>query len=60
MVVKDVAKEVIDRLPAEASFDDIIYALYVRASFEKGEREIREGKGIDHQEAMGRLSKWLK
>jgi hypothetical protein len=58
MPVKDIAKQVIDSLPDEATMDDIIHALYVKTKFERGEREIREGKGISHSEAKQRLQKW--
>ena len=60
MLVKDEAKRIIDSLPEEASYDDIMHALYVRAKFAKGEREIREGKGIPHQEAKKRIQRWVK
>ncbi|MBI5243556.1 MAG: hypothetical protein HY922_07710 [Elusimicrobia bacterium] len=60
MTVKDTAKQVIDALPDQASMDDIIHALYVGIKFEHGEREIREGKGISHEEAKQRLQKWVK
>ena len=60
MVSKDVAKEVIDGLPDEASMDDIIHALYVRAKFEHGEQQIREGRGLTHETARKRLQKWVK
>jgi hypothetical protein len=60
MEVKDIAKQVIDTLPDEATMDDIIHALYVRTKFEHGEHEIREGKGISHDEAKQRLQKWVK
>ena len=59
MVVKDIAKQVIDSLPDDASMDDIIHALYVTAKFERGEREVREGKGVAHEAAKQRLRKWL-
>ena len=58
MAVKEVAKQVIDALPDGASMDDIIDALYVRAKFDRGEREIREGKGVSREEAKKRLEKW--
>lgn len=60
MPVKDTAKHVIDGLPDEATMDDIIHALYVQTKFERGEREIREGKGISHEDAKQRLQKWVK
>lgn len=58
MVIKDIARQVIDNLPDEASMDDIIHALYIRTKFEHGESEIREGKGISHEEARQRLQRW--
>jgi len=60
MAVKDEAKQVIDALPDDASMDDIIHALYVRAKFEHAERQIREGRGIPHDAAKERLQKWLR
>ena len=60
MVAKDVAKSVIDSLPDQASMDDIIHALYVNAKFEHGEREIRQGQGVPHEQARQRLGKWVK
>ena len=60
MSSKEIAKQAIDALPDGASMDDIIHALYVLMKFERGEREIREGKGIPHEHAMQRLRKWTK
>lgn len=60
MAVKDVAHEVIEGLPDDVTLDDIIHALYVRAKFERGEREIRDGKGVPHEEARKKLQKWAK
>jgi predicted transcriptional regulator len=60
MAAKEAARLVIDAMPDDASMDDIIHALYVRAKFERGEREIREGRGVPHEAAKERLRKWLK
>jgi hypothetical protein len=51
MAVRDIAKQVIDALPDDASMDDIIHALYLRTKLERGLREVREGKGIPHEDA---------
>ena len=40
--------------------DDIMHALYMRAKFEQGEREISDGHGIAHDEAKQKLRKWVK
>ena len=60
MQIKEIAKQVIDNLPSESSMDDIIHALYIKTKFEHGEDEIRQGKGISHEEARLRLNKWQK
>jgi hypothetical protein len=60
MPTKEIAKRVIDTLSDEATMDDIIHALYVKTKFENGEREIREGKGIPHDEAKKRLQQWVR
>mgnify|MGYP001579686984 FL=1 len=60
MTVKDIAMDVINSLPVKATIDDIIHALYVHAKFQHGEREIRQKKGISHEDARKRLRKWVK
>jgi len=60
MATKDDAKQVIDTLPDEATMDDIIHALYVKAKFERGEQEIRDGKGVSHEQAKQRMKKWAR
>ena len=58
MTTKEMAREIIERMPAKASMDEIIHALYVRAKFDRGEKEIASGRGIPHEKAMKRLKKW--
>jgi hypothetical protein len=60
VVTKDTAKQLIDSLPDDASFDEIMHVLYVNAKSQHGEQEIREGKGVPHEEAKRRLKKWLR
>jgi hypothetical protein len=60
MAVKDIAKNLIDALPDDATMDDIMHALYVHEKFSHGEREIRDGKGISHEDAKQRLQKWVR
>jgi len=59
MSAKHEAKRIIDLLPENASFEDIMHALYVRAKFARGEREIRSGKGVPHREAKERMRRWI-
>ncbi|MFG0331208.1 MAG: hypothetical protein ACF8PN_15075 [Phycisphaerales bacterium] len=58
MTVKETAKQVIEALPEDASLDDIIHALYLKAKFDRGEDEIRRGAGVSDDEARKRLGKW--
>ena len=58
MTVKEMAKGVIKSLPQKVTMDDVIHALYVHTKFERGEREIRQKKGISHEEAKKRLRRW--
>lgn len=60
MLEKETAKQLIDKLPHDATMDDIIHALYVNLKFSRGEKEIREGKGTPQAEAKIKLGKWLK
>ena len=60
MTAKETARSVIDALPDDASMDDIIHALYVQAKFANGEQQIREGRGVPHEEAKRRLREWIK
>lgn len=60
MTVKDIARNVINSLPSQVTMDDVIHALYVHAKFQHGEQEIRQKKGIPHQDAKKRLRKWIK
>lgn len=60
MTVKNPARQVIDALPDKVTMDDVIHALYVTVKFADGEREIRDGKGVSHQEAKQWLKPWLR
>ena len=55
MTVKQMAKKVIDSLPDETNLDEIIHALYIKAKFDRGLRQIDEGKAIPHKEAKKRM-----
>jgi predicted transcriptional regulator len=58
ITTKERARKVIDSLPEDAGLDEIMHALYINAKFHKGEKEIREGKGVSHEEAKKRMKKW--
>lgn len=49
----------VQELPEDVTMEDILYKLYVRARIEEGIKELDEGKGISHEDAMERISEWL-
>jgi predicted transcriptional regulator len=53
--VKQQAKEVIDKLPEQASWDDVMYEIYVRAKVEVGLEDIKMGRVLEHDEVIRRL-----
>lgn len=55
-IVREEAKKIIDRLPEEASWDDIIYELYVRKKIDEGIKAAEEGKLLSHEEVKRRFS----
>ncbi len=59
MSIKGDAIRLIQELPDDTTFEDIMYKLYVRAKIEEGLHELDEGQGISHDEAMNRISRWL-
>jgi len=53
--VKEEARELIERLADEASWDDLMYEIYVRKKIAMGLKAAEEGKLIPHDEVRRRL-----
>jgi len=51
--------KILEKLPDDASYEDIQYHIYVRQKIEKGLRDIDEGRLLDHEEVERRMAKWL-
>lgn len=47
--VKRAAGSIVDDLPEQATWDDLMYALYVRQKIEAGIRAADEGRSVSHQ-----------
>lgn len=47
--MKKQALEVIKKLPAKATWDDLMYEIYVRKKIEAGIRAADEGKVVPHE-----------
>ena len=52
---KEAARQIIDRLPDQATWDDIMYELYVKQKIEAGLKAADEGRTVSHEEAKRRL-----
>ena len=55
---QDILK-LIERMPDDASVEDIIYELYLRATVEKGQEDIRQDRTLSHSEVMEDIREWL-
>lgn len=54
------AIELIQRLPDDATLDDIIDALYFKLQVDRGLRDTVEGRVLSHEELKERIAKWRK
>jgi len=48
--VKDAARRLIDGLPDDATWDDVMYRVYVRQAVDRGLRDAEEGRVVDISE----------
>lgn len=53
--VKEAARHLIDRLPDQATWEDIMHELYVKQKIEAGLKAVEEGRTIPHEEMKRRL-----
>ncbi len=56
---KQATAEILKELPDDATFDDIMYRLYVRRKVERGLAEADQGLLIDQEDAEKAMDKWL-
>lgn len=49
----------LDRLPDDASFEEIQYHIYVREKIERGLDDVRTGRLLTEDEIEQRMSRWL-
>lgn len=52
---KEAARQIIEHLPEQASWDDIMYELYVKQKIEAGLVAAKEDRVVSHEEAKRRL-----
>jgi predicted transcriptional regulator len=52
---KQAAESIIEHLPDQASWDDIMYELYVKQKIEEGLADIEAGRTIPHEQLKAEL-----
>jgi predicted transcriptional regulator len=52
---KQAAKQIIDQVSDQASWDDIMYELYVKEKIEEGLADIKAGRTIPHEQVKAEL-----
>ncbi|HKH43174.1 MAG TPA: hypothetical protein VKM72_00770 [Thermoanaerobaculia bacterium] len=53
--IKEEARKVIEDLPEDATWDDLMYKLYVRQKIEAGLRAADEGRVLFHEQVKQRF-----
>lgn len=56
---KEEVRRLLERLPEDASLEDIQYHLYVRQKIDHGLEDIESGRTISEEEFDQRMAKWL-
>ena len=56
---KEEIRKLLDRLPDDASFEDIQYHIYVQEKIEQGVKDIKAGRVLSQEEVERRMWRWL-
>ncbi|MGB2866288.1 MAG: hypothetical protein WBC05_23365 [Sedimentisphaerales bacterium] len=59
MTSKEIALQIIEQLPEDASWEDIQERINFAAAVRKGFHELDEGKGISHEKIIKEFAEWL-
>ena len=54
--VKEEIRNLADTLPDDATWDQVMYEIYVRHKIAEGEKAIAEGRVVPHEEVKKRFS----
>lgn len=58
--IKEKIHLILERLPPEADYDDVMEAIYVQQKVDQGIKQLDRGESISHEEMKKRMAKWLK
>jgi hypothetical protein len=57
---KNTIKKILNKLPEDATYDDIIYEIHLNKKIDSALRDVKEGRTYSEEQALKRLEKWLK
>ncbi len=57
-MMKELVMEVTNSLPENATFDDIIEAIYIRLRIEQGLEDAENSKGLTTEELIKEIEQW--
>lgn len=49
-VVKESARQVLESMPEQCTWDDLLYELYVRQKIDQGLDDLQNGRVVSHEE----------
>ena len=53
--IKPDARQLVERLPESATWDDLAYEIYVRQAIEQGIEQADRGQVLSHDDALARV-----
>lgn len=53
--VKETARIIVENLPEHATWDDLMYELYVKQKIESGQHAVEDGRTTPHEDIKSRL-----
>jgi predicted transcriptional regulator len=55
---KDEVRRILEKVPDDATLEDIQYHIYVREKIERGMKDVQEGRVLSQDEVENRMRKW--
>lgn len=56
--IRDEARKLVEQLPDGASWDDLMYQIYVRQKIDAGRKAIAEGRFVTQDELDKQIATW--
>jgi predicted transcriptional regulator len=60
MTTKELLRKLLDRLPDDATIEDVQYQIYVLQKIRAGEEDLEAGRTVPHEQVLKDLAQWLK